>query len=676
MRFLRISDCYAPIIALVLACSCNGQTGTSITLTFEGLQDQEPVSNYYNGGLGGFGSGPGPNDGIIFGPDAIAAIAMSAGGSGYFSENPSGVTIVSFLSGPGVVMNVPGGFTTGFSFYYASGTSTGTVTVYDGPNATGNILGTVPLAATGAYCDPSWQYSCWTTQGVSFSGIAQSADFSGATNGIGFDNITIGSQTPGSGNPTPPTGPILTVTPSVSGSTTTLIPEILSQTVTVTNSGASGSFTASITPSCPVSSTLVPSPCPAAGITIQPTSGTIGGAGSTTNLTVSFNTAGVPPGVYTATYTVSAFNNDDFRAGGLPIPRNVAPRPRSSPNSGPATETVNGVLQAGPQKLTFNLTDAQPQQTQTFTLSEASSNGFIVPFNAKYSPQQTGPSVEVSPMSGGDTPEMVSVTASAGTLGPGQTATGTLGLTCTNAPCSPPALNIPVSITAPGPQSITRVIPDFGAGASFVTDFYVINSGSSNANFSINFYNGSGDPVAVPFGSLGSIFTLADTIPAGGAGFYEAGTPDTNPAIFGSGIVTSDPSITIQAVLRRLGSDGSYYEAAVPAEIASNEIEVPFDATIFSGNNSQIYTGLAIVNTDPANPATVNCTARDSGGTAINGAISVGQMAPLGQFAAYMFPAVEGQRGTFDCTSNTLIGAIATLALGTNALSTLPVFSQ
>ena len=129
-------------------------------------------------------------------------------------------------------------------------------------------------------------------------------------------------------------------------------------------------------------------------------------------------------------------------------------------------------------------------------------------------------------------------------------------------------------------------------------------------------------------------------------------------------------------MLRRLGSDGSYYEAAIPAAIASTQIEVPFDATIFSGNNSQIYTGMAIVNSDPSNPAHVSCTARNSQGAVIGGAISVPQLNPLGQWQEYMFPAVQGERGTFQCTSNTAIGAIATRALGTNALSSLPVISH
>ncbi len=671
----RYSFMIGAISALFAANLSSGQSSTPITLTFEGLQNDEPVLTYYAGGFGGFGSGPGPNYGITFGSDALAVISQAAGGTGNFDNNPSGVTTVSFVSGSGVIMNVSGGFTNGFSFYYASGNISGSVTVYDGPNATGNLLATVNLAATGQYCDPNYQYSCWTTQGVQFGGIAQSVDFSGAANGIGFDNITLGSSTPGSGSPPPSNGgPVLTVTPFVTGSTTTLVPQILTQTVTVTNTGGPGTFSASITPNCPTSTLLVVS-CPASGFSIQPTSGTIGGAGSTTNLTVSFNTFGVPPGVYSATYTATSTSSGDGEVVGVRRPaRNLAPRQTGSSNQGTATDTVNGVLQSNENHLTFNLTSAQPRQTQSFLLVEASPDGFVIPFDAAYAAQQGNPVIQISPTSA-DTPVEIEVTASVGSLAPGQTATGTIGVTCTtNAPCQS-ALNIPVTVIAPGPTTVTKVLPDFGVGASFVTDFYVVNSGTSSANFAINFHDGNGNPVAVPFANIGGLITLSGTIPAGGSGFYEAGTPTTNPPIFGSAIVTSDPNITIQAVLRRLGSDGSYYEAAVPAAIPSNEIEVPFDATIFSGNGSQIYTGLAIANTDPTNTANVSCTARNSQGAIIPGAISVPQLGPLGQWAEYMFPAVEGQRGTFDCTSNTLIGAIATRALGTNALSSLPVIS-
>jgi len=198
----------APIAILLLPVLAAAQT--TFTLTFQNLQDNEPVANYYDGGLGGNGSGPGANYGVIFGSGALASISEAAGGTGNFAGSPTGTTSMYLCSGSGCgnstgntaafVMSVPAGFTTGFSFYYASGNSTGTVTVYDGPNATGNVLATLSLQATGTNCDNSqYTFSCWQTVGVPFTGTAKSVNFAGADNGIGFDNITIGSAKPDAG---------------------------------------------------------------------------------------------------------------------------------------------------------------------------------------------------------------------------------------------------------------------------------------------------------------------------------------------------------------------------------------------------------------------------------------------------------------------------------------------
>ena len=51
----------------------------SIVLTFEGLKNSEPVNNFYNGGFGGDGSGPGPNFGVSW-SNAQAFIEDEAGG--------------------------------------------------------------------------------------------------------------------------------------------------------------------------------------------------------------------------------------------------------------------------------------------------------------------------------------------------------------------------------------------------------------------------------------------------------------------------------------------------------------------------------------------------------------------------------------------------------------------
>jgi len=194
----------------------------------------------------------------------------------------------------------------------------------------------------------------------------------------------------------------------------------------------------------------------------------------------------------------------------------------------------------------------------------------------------------------------------------------------------------------------TAVLPQFAVGGSFVTDFYVVNSSISAAAFSISFFDDSGTAVELPFANgVGNLSTLSGSIPAGGSVFYEAGTPQGFP-LTGSAVITADPAITVQELFRR-EADGQYYEAAVPAVTGSDEILVPFDDTTFSGNGEQIYTGLAIANLSTTVPANVVCTANDSTGNVIAGAITVPALNPLGHWSDYLFPALTGLRGTLYC---------------------------
>jgi len=170
-----------------------------IVLDFEGLGNSDAVSQFYNGGLSGLGFGPGPNHGVYFGGTTLALIDTDAGGTGNFANEPSPNTIMFFLSGGGAVMNVPAGFTTGFSFYYTS-VGTTTVYVYDGLDGTGNLLGSTSfppnynLNCTG---DPTGAFCHWDAVGVAFAGTAKSISFTGSEDQTGFDDVTFGSITPG-----------------------------------------------------------------------------------------------------------------------------------------------------------------------------------------------------------------------------------------------------------------------------------------------------------------------------------------------------------------------------------------------------------------------------------------------------------------------------------------------
>jgi hypothetical protein len=92
-------------------------------------------------------------------------------------------------------MDVTAGFTTGFSFFYSS-VGSGSVSVYSGLDGTGTLLASLNLADTGNNGPTNGLYNMWDPIGVSFSGTAESVVFSGSADHIGFDNITLGNQTP------------------------------------------------------------------------------------------------------------------------------------------------------------------------------------------------------------------------------------------------------------------------------------------------------------------------------------------------------------------------------------------------------------------------------------------------------------------------------------------------
>jgi len=163
-----------------------------IVLTFEGVGDLNAVGEFYNGDGG-------PNYGVSFSPETLALVDSDVGGNGNFANEPSPSTVMFFLEADEAILNVAAGFTTGFSFFY-SAAEAGTVRVYEGINGTGSLLASLNLVAQfedACVGDPTGAYCNWTAVGVKFAGTARSIDFGGAANFIGFDDITFGSDVPG-----------------------------------------------------------------------------------------------------------------------------------------------------------------------------------------------------------------------------------------------------------------------------------------------------------------------------------------------------------------------------------------------------------------------------------------------------------------------------------------------
>lgn len=193
---LRHQTIPALILATFGAWGAAGSAHAAVVqLDFEGAGNEVALLEFYNGGTDAAGNS-GTNYGVSFGANSLSIIDRDAGGSGNFGNEPTPNTILFFLTGS-AVLNYSTGFTEGFSFYYTTTNFAGSVKVYDGLNATGNLLGSISLEALGVGPgDPNGAFSNWKIGSLAFAGSAKSIDFGGTVNQVGYDNITFGSVSP------------------------------------------------------------------------------------------------------------------------------------------------------------------------------------------------------------------------------------------------------------------------------------------------------------------------------------------------------------------------------------------------------------------------------------------------------------------------------------------------
>lgn len=172
--------------------SATGASATVITMTFEGLGDFEYVRNFYNGGLGSKGSGPGANYGIAFPGDTNtylnAYLNQGTRGARFWGE-PTPNTALSFQQS-GAWMNVASGFTDSLSFYYANPNGNSTISIYSEINGGGQRLATLFLPQT-AYTGQDGHIFPMSFVSLGFSGVAKSVDFLSMAHRGYIDDLSI-----------------------------------------------------------------------------------------------------------------------------------------------------------------------------------------------------------------------------------------------------------------------------------------------------------------------------------------------------------------------------------------------------------------------------------------------------------------------------------------------------
>lgn len=178
----------------------------AIVLNFEGVNATYPsgyafVQDFYNGGTSSDGTS-GVDYGVSFSSNAQAICLNTPGTTcsntsrGGLGNPNSQLGALFFLSGAETYMNLAAGFDTGFSFFYTAINVTGSVSVYDGLNGTGNLLATLDLGLTDSNCDGLGGFCPFEAAGIGFAGTAMSVSFAGVANQIVFDDITFGSIVP------------------------------------------------------------------------------------------------------------------------------------------------------------------------------------------------------------------------------------------------------------------------------------------------------------------------------------------------------------------------------------------------------------------------------------------------------------------------------------------------
>lgn len=179
-----------PIIAAAASIFA-ASSAYSFTLDFEGATSFGFVENFYNGGTDSEGAS-GINYGASFSSSGISLIDDGTLEFG-FSNQPSGATVLA-NDGTSVVLNVASGFTGQVLFFYSSRTDPvseallTTVTVFDGLDGTGNIVGSASFSPN-SNTNPG--FNTWNLSAVGVIGTGKSVSF-GANGGfIAYDDITI-----------------------------------------------------------------------------------------------------------------------------------------------------------------------------------------------------------------------------------------------------------------------------------------------------------------------------------------------------------------------------------------------------------------------------------------------------------------------------------------------------
>lgn len=187
LRDVSFKALYGVLMILALFASSNANAG-KLTLDFEGLQDFEYASDFYNGGFGGSGSSLEHNSGVSFSNGTVSYLNNGPSGA-QFGGQLTPKTALSFQQF-GAWMNVQYGFTDTLSFYYANPNRDSVISIYSGINGQGQLITSLFLPQT-PYEGVDGSIFPMQFTSVNFYGVAKSIDFDSMAHRGYIDDLSI-----------------------------------------------------------------------------------------------------------------------------------------------------------------------------------------------------------------------------------------------------------------------------------------------------------------------------------------------------------------------------------------------------------------------------------------------------------------------------------------------------
>lgn len=220
------------------------------------------------------------------------------------------------------------------------------------------------------------------------------------------------------------------------------------------------------------------------------------------------------------------------------------------------------------------------------------------------------------------------------------------------------------------------VIAQVASGGGWNTRITVVNTGSSSAQFRLNFLDDSGNAMQLPLTfpqtlSTGTLLSASlDRTLAGGAGLEISASSSQTPQQGWAQLLTNG-SISAFAVFQWTGGQNPE-EAVVPLAGAN-----PASWTLWFDNTSGYSTGVALVNLGAAAPIPV-IVRDDSGGTLVSTSISLQSLAHTAFVIANQYAWTAGIRGSleFQTPSGGQIAIIGIRESLTGAVTSVPALPK